>query len=119
VPPPTTIVKSIDLFELLRAADAHLGVHSTVLTDAVAAGVPNLIVTSLAGSDLIGYVAAGVARPIRNGADLLAALASPEDPGAAAARTAFLADHFAAGPSARRIADDLLARYGGPDMTAG
>jgi hypothetical protein len=118
-PPPTTIVKSIDLFELLRAADAHLGIHSTVLTDAVAAGAPNLIVTSLAGSDLLGYVAAGVARPIRNGADLLAALASPEDPGTAAARAAFLADHFAAGPSAPRIADDLLTRYGGLDTTAG
>jgi hypothetical protein len=112
-PPRTTIVKSIDLFELLRAADAHLGVHSTVLTDAVAAGTPNLIVTSLAGSDLIGYVAAGVARPVRNGADLVAALGTSEDPGrTAAARAAFLADHFAAGPSGRRIADDLLARHG-------
>ncbi len=112
-PPPITIVKSVDLFELLRAADAHLGVHSTVLTDAVAAGTSNLIVTSLAGSDVIGYVAAGVARSVRSGADLLAALATPEDPAAAAAaRAAFLADHFGAGPSGRRIADELLTRYG-------
>ena len=79
-PPPLTIVKSIDLFELLRAADAHLGVYSTVLTDAVAAGTPNLIITSLAGSDLIGYVRAGVARPIKDGADLLAAVAALGSP---------------------------------------
>jgi hypothetical protein len=113
-PPPVTIVKAIDLFELLRAADAHLGIHSTVLTDAVAAGTPNLIVTSVGESDLIGYVAAGVARPVRDGGDLLAALDSPEDPTTlAAARTAFLADHFEPGSGSHRIAADLLARYGG------
>ncbi|HET7168285.1 MAG TPA: hypothetical protein VFI69_03715, partial [Candidatus Limnocylindrales bacterium] len=42
-PPPISVVRDIDLYRLLRAADAHLGLHSTVLTDAVAAGTPNLI----------------------------------------------------------------------------
>lgn len=111
-PPPTTIVKEIDLLRLLGAADAHLGVYSTVLTDAVTAGTPNLIVTSLSGSDLLGYVEAGVARPVRTGADLLAALEAPADPAAdTAARTGFLADHFADGPAAARIVADLLAGF--------
>src|SRR4029079_5162922 len=34
-PPAISVVKDIDLYRLLRAADAHLGQHSTVLTDAV------------------------------------------------------------------------------------
>lgn len=114
-PPPTTIVKEIDLLRLLAAADAHLGVYSTVLTDAVTVGTPNLIVTSLSGSDLLGYVQAGVARPVRTGSDLLAALERPVDPAAEArARTAFLADHFADGPAATRIVADLLAGFASP-----
>jgi RimJ/RimL family protein N-acetyltransferase len=111
-PPPTTIVKEIDLLRLLAAADAHLGVYSTVLTDAVTVGTPNLIVTSLSGSDLLGYVRAGVAQPVRSGADLLAALEAPRNPTAdASARTAFLADHFAGGPAVARIVADLLAGF--------
>jgi hypothetical protein len=109
-PPPVTIVKSVDLFELLRAADAHLGVSSTVLTDAVAAGTPNLIVAGFEGTDMIGYVDAGVAVPVRSAADVVTALAdvaairpSP------AARDAFLADHFAPGKSAATIADGIAA----------
>ena len=106
-----TLVKAIDLFDLLRAADAHLGVYSTVLTDAVAAGTPNLIVASLEGTDLLGYVEASVARPVGSGADLLAALeqlgGSPacvgRRPGGLPGRTLR--------PGARRppIADDLIA----------
>jgi hypothetical protein len=108
--PPVTVVKQIDLFKLLFAADAHLGVHSTVLTDSVVVGTPNLIVTRVGDGDLLGYVAAGVARPIETGADLLAALNAPRDPAdGSAAREAFLADHFAAGPAAPRIAADLVA----------
>lgn len=119
-PPPLTVIKAIDLFELLRAADAHIGIHSTVLTDAVAAGTPNLIVTSLAEHDLIGYVAAGVARRIRDGGNLLDALADREEPARqAAARHAFLSDHFAPGSSSRRIAAELLARHGGPGKAGG
>jgi hypothetical protein len=58
---------------------------------------------------MLGYVEAGVAIPVRNAAELVAAL---HDPAAmqpsAAAREAFLADHFAAGPSAPVIADGVL-----------
>ena len=54
----------IDLYRLLRAADAHLGMHSTVLTDAVVVGTPNLIATVDAYTDILGYIPAGVARPV-------------------------------------------------------
>ena len=30
-PPPISVIRDIDLYRLLRAADAHLGMHSTVL----------------------------------------------------------------------------------------
>ena len=109
-PPPITIVQSIDLYRLLAVADAHLGIHSTLLTEAVATGTPNLLAAGLASADLLGYVDAGVAVPVRNGADLLAALDRPraeimrdED------RRAFLRAHFEPGDASGRIADDLLA----------
>lgn len=106
---PLTVVRDVDLYRLLRAADAHLGIHSTVLTDAVAAGTRNLVATTLAEHDLLGYVAAGVARPVRDAASLLAALEAPPDPAEPAARAAFLADHFAEGAAGTRIATDLQA----------
>ncbi|HET9613619.1 MAG TPA: hypothetical protein VFP22_02305, partial [Candidatus Limnocylindrales bacterium] len=97
------------LFVLLRAADAHLGVTSTVLTDAVAAGCPNLIVAGFRGTDMLGYVDAGVATPVSSSRDLVAALADPAGLRPSdAARDAFLADHFAPGPSAPTIADHVL-----------
>jgi hypothetical protein len=107
--PPITVVRAIDLYRLLGAADAHLGIHSTVLTEAVAAGTPNLLADTLAGADLLGYLPAGVALPIRNGAELLAAL----DAAAAGAigepaRRAFLDDHFEPGDASGRIASGLL-----------
>jgi hypothetical protein len=109
-PPPVTIVQSIDLYVLLAAADAHLGVHSTVLTEAVATGTPNLIDDSLAAADLLGYVPAGVARVVHDGGELLEALdefaRGAVDDGA---RRAFLDDHFEPGNASRRIAEDLLA----------
>lgn len=107
--PPITVVRTIDLYRLLSAADAHLGVHSTVLTEAVAAGTPNLLADTLAGADLLGYVSAGVALPVRNGGDLLAALDSAAG-GAIdeSARQAFLDDHFEPGDASGRIASDLL-----------
>ena len=37
-PPPITVVRDVDLYRLLAAADAHLGIHSTVLTEAVFVG---------------------------------------------------------------------------------
>lgn len=107
-PPPVGVVKDVDLYRLLRAADAHLGQQSTVLTDAVMAGTANLIATVEASPDILGYVAAGVARPVRDTAELLAALADPTPP-SAEARRAFLEDHFRPGEAGRRIAEDIRA----------
>ncbi len=109
-PPPVTIVQAVDLYRLLRAADAHVGVQSTVLTEAVATGTLNLLADTVAAADLLGYVEAGVAIPIRDGGDLLVAL--DEGPGAIGspeARQAFLDDHFRPGSASKRIAEDLLA----------
>jgi hypothetical protein len=110
LPPPITVVQRVDLYRLLAASDAHLGVHSTVLTEAVAAGTLNLLADTLAGSDLLGYVAAGVAVPVRDGGDVLDALARREEllPDEAA-RWAFLDEHFEPGDAAGRIAEDLVA----------
>ncbi len=110
-PPPISTIREVDLFGLLRAADAHLGIHSTVLTDAIVAGVRNLIFVGFPGSDLLDYVDRGVARPVRNGVDLLAALsdsstANPTD------RAAFLGAHLAAGDASERVAGDLVAWLG-------
>ncbi|HET7678345.1 MAG TPA: hypothetical protein VFK38_10910 [Candidatus Limnocylindrales bacterium] len=108
--PPISIVQRIDLYELLAAADAHLGVHSTVLTDAVAAGTGNLIAATQASGDLLGYVDAGVALPVRDGAELLAGLdALATGAITETARRAFLADHYLPGPATPRIAQDLRA----------
>lgn len=107
--PPISVVRTIDLYRLLGAADAHLGVQSTVLTEAVAAGTPNLLADTIAGADLLGYVAAGVAVPVRTGADVLAALDAPAaGETAEMARRAFLADHFEPGDASSRIATGLL-----------
>ncbi len=110
-PPPVSVVQHIDLYRLLRSADAHLGIHSTVLTEAVAAGTLNLLADTLASSDLLGYVEAGVAVPVRNGADLLAALDAPGaiTPGA---RSAFLARHFREGRASDRLRGELLEWLG-------
>ena len=107
-PPPCSVVRDVDLYRLLRAADVHLGIYSTVLSDAVAVGTPNLIAFTQARVDLLGYVTAGVAVPVRSHAELAAAVAVPPviDP---AARRAFLDDHFLPGDGADRIAEALLA----------
>ncbi len=107
-PPPVSVVRDVDLYRLLRAADAHLGLYSTVLTDAVVAGTPNLVAITQARADLLGYVAAGVAAPVRTHADLRAALEAPPVPDPAA-RRAFLDDHFLPGDGTARIADAVLA----------
>ena len=115
-PPPVTVVQTIDLYRLLAAADAHLGIHSTLLTEAVATGTPNLLATGLAGADLLGYVDAGVAVPVRTGADMLAVLDRPRgEVMRDADREAFLELHFEPGDASRRIADDLLAWMGSED----
>ncbi|HEX5822879.1 MAG TPA: hypothetical protein VFY18_00340 [Candidatus Limnocylindrales bacterium] len=121
--PPLTIVKAIDLYRLLAAADAHLGSYSTVLTEATVIGTPNLLAAADAGGDLLGYAAAGVARPVNDGADLLreldAAVAVGGAETTAAARAAFVGAHFRPGPAAQRIAADLRAWLVGPDGRPG
>jgi hypothetical protein len=109
-PPPIRLVRDVDLYRLLAAADAHLGIHSTVLTEAVFVGTPNLLAGGVRGGDLLDYVAAGVALPVADGGELLDALAAI-DRGAitAAAREAFIAAHFEPGSATERIAGDLLA----------
>jgi hypothetical protein len=102
-----TVVQDIDLYRLLRSADAHLGIHSTVLTEAVVAGTRNLLADTLASSDLLGYVEAGVAIPVRDGAGLLAALDAP-DATSSDARKSFLARHFREGSVSERLRNQLL-----------
>jgi hypothetical protein len=110
--PPIGIVRDVDLYRLLRAADAHLGLYSSVLTDAVAAGTPNLVAVTQAHRDLLGYVDAGVALPVRDAADLRTALVHPIPPDMAA-RQAFLDDHLRSGDASGRIRDALVAAVGG------
>ena len=105
--PPMTVVRDVDLYRLLRAADGHLGLHSTVLTDAVVAGTPNLISVGQAYGDLLGYVDAGVARPVRDACDVLAALGDPR-PADPTAREAFLARHFRDGDAVGRIVAEIV-----------
>lgn len=119
-PANMSIVKAVDLYRLLAAADAHLGSYSTVLTEAVFVGTPNLLAATDASADLLGYVAAGVAVPVRDGGDVLRAVATRSaaggeaEPRDAAARAAFVADHFRPGSAAARIRADLLEVFG-PD----
>jgi len=108
-----SVVKDIDLYRLLRAADAHLGLLSTVLTEAVVVGTPNFIAMTDAHADLLGYVAAGVARPVRTPSELMAALdaGQPLDP---AARQAFLDRHFLAGDATERVLQTVVGRVAQP-----
>ncbi len=101
-PPAMTSVRDIDLYRLLRSADAHLGQYSTVITDAAVAGTPTLLAVGQAYADMLGYVPAGVATPIRGVDDVRAALRAgvtldPE------ARRRFLADHYEPGDATGRI----------------
>jgi hypothetical protein len=100
--PPITVVKDIDLYRLLRAADAHLGGLSTVLTEAVIVGTTNLIALVDQHADLLDYVAAGVARPVRSPDDLQAELRNLRPPDAGA-RKAFLDQHYRSGDATGRI----------------
>lgn len=101
-PPAMTSVRDFDLYRLLRSADAHLGLHSTVLTDAVVAGTPNLIAVGQAFSDMLGYIPARVAVPVASVDEVLAFLRDPRPP-EADDRAAFLAEHFAPGDATTRI----------------
>jgi hypothetical protein len=104
--PRLTIVRDIDLYRLLRSADAHLGVLSTVLTDSVLAGTPNMIVVGQAQADLIGYVDAGVAAPVRTVDDVRAFMVDPRRP-SEEQRRLFVAAHYLGGDAAGRVVDLL------------
>jgi hypothetical protein len=115
-PAPVSVVRDIDLLALLRSADAHVGLYSTVLTDAVTTGTPNLIAFTQARSDLLGYVAAGVARPVHDADELRVALSDLAPP-TEAAREAFLDDHFRPGDATGRIVaaiEELVAAGSAP-----
>ncbi len=101
-PPPITVVRDFDLYRLLRSADAHLGQYSTVLTDAVVAGTPNMIAVGLAYGDMLGYEAAGVAIAVRAIEDVRAFVREPmsADP---VDRKRFLEAHFQRGDATARI----------------
>ena len=112
VPPPVTTIRDIDLYRLLRAADAHLGVYSTVLTDSVLVGTPNMIVVGQAFADLLGYVASGVAVPVRTAADVRAFMRDPKPP-TPADRERFISEHYLAGDAVARIAETVEALIAG------
>lgn len=104
--PRHSVVRDVDLYRLLGAADAHLGQDSTVLTDAVVAGIPNMIAVGQARADTIGYVAAGVAVPVRSIDDVRAFMADPRPP-TAEDRARFLDAHFLRGDATGRIAQAI------------
>jgi hypothetical protein len=106
-PAPLTVVRDTDVYRLLRSSDAHLGIYSTVLTDAVLTGTPNMIAVGQALEDLIGYVDAGVAVPVRRVEDVRAFMRDPE-PAAPDARARFVAAHYAEGDAVERIASAIL-----------
>lgn len=105
--PAVSVVRDIDLLQLLAAADAHLGHSSTVLTDAVAAGLPNMVAMVQAHADPIGCVKAGVAVAVRDVSDVRAFMDDPRPPDAGA-RDAFLEAHFREGDATGRLIDVLL-----------
>ena len=113
---PMSVVRDIDLYRLLRTADAHLGQYSTVLTDAVVAGRPNMIAVGQAYDDILGYVAARVAVPVRSVDDVRAFMRDPRPPDPAD-RARFLDAHFRRGDATGRIVEAIesLMPPSGPD----
>ena len=107
-PPQMSVIKEVDLYALLRAADAHLGHQSTVLTDAVVAGTSNLVADIQASPPVLDYVGAGVAWPVRNIADVRMAMRDLPRP-SNEARQKFIDDHFRAGHAGRRIAMSIAS----------
>ena len=105
-PPAMSSVRDFDLYRLLRSADAHLGFYSTVLTDAIVAGTPNLIAVGQAFGDMLDYIPARVAAPVASVEEVRAFMRDPTplDP---ADREAFLALHFRTGDTTGRIVDAL------------
>jgi len=114
-PPTVSVVRDLDLYRLLGAADAHLGQSSTVLTDAVVAGLPNMIDVGQAHTDVIGYVAARVAVGVRSVDDVRTFMGHPRPP-APADRAAFMDAHFRTGDAIGLIADVIRAAMTGDGM---
>jgi hypothetical protein len=114
--PKVTIVRDVDLRDILRAADAHLGQYSTVLSDAVISGTPNMIAIGQAHADSLDYVAAGVAVPVRRIDDVRAFLADPQPP-SPELRAAFLRAHYRDGDAVARIAEVLREAADGAPTT--
>ncbi len=104
---PVTVVRDIDLYRLLRSVDAHLGLYSTVLTDAVLTDTPNMIAMGQAWADILGYAAAGVAVPVHDVADVRRFMDAPLH-AEAGDRERFLDAHFLAGDATARIASVVL-----------
>ena len=107
-PPAVGTIRDTDLYRLLRSADAHLGQYSTVLTDAVVTGTPNMIAVGQAYADPLGHVADGVAVPVRSVEDVRTFMADPRPP-TDTDRERFLGRHFEPGDAAGRIAELLLS----------
>ena len=75
-----TIVQRTDLYRLLAAADAHVGAYSTVNTEAVVTGTPNLCSDNREAGPA-GLRRRGSGGPRRNGGELLyAPTGSPRAP---------------------------------------
>jgi hypothetical protein len=110
--PRMSVVRDIDVYRLLRSADAHLGQYSTVLNDAVLTGTPNMIAVGPAWSDIIGYVEAGVATPVRTADDVRAFMQMPRAP-KPADRARFLKAHYRSGDATGRIAAAITAAAAG------
>ena len=118
-PPPISVVREIDLYRLLRAADAHLGLHSTVLTDAVMAGTDNLIARVEASGNLLGYVAAGVARPVDAGRRRACRARSSRSRRTRRPRQTFIEDHFRPGDASDRIVEAIASEVREPVAASG
>ena len=114
-PPRVSIVRDMDLYRLLRAADAHLGLYSTVLTDAVLTRTPNMVAVGQAYADIIGYVDAGVAVPVRSVDEVRAFMADPRAP-SPEDRARFLDQHYHRGDPTSRIADAISAQIAPPGI---
>ena len=82
------------------------------------AGTNNLIALVEASGNLLGYVAAGVARPVTRVADVRAALDHPQAAHPAARQT-FIEDHFRPGGASDRIVAAIASEVREPVGSAG
>ena len=107
-PPPITVVRDVDLYRLLAAADAHLGPPVDGADRGGRDGDAQPAAATALAADLLGYVEAGVAIPVGTAEDLPAALDAARPRPDAPRRAAFLEAHFEPGEASQRIAEDLL-----------